>query len=475
MKPQTNKAQSACDVKIYADKGSLALRFPLRHNAFWEALDGKSLKGKPKCLGIGKYGFSADEPDDWKRATQIAISIEADLDDPEWDKLFDRTLAKYGLGGGKYAKLADIMQIPGTSQTEPEITVGVMWESYLEWKKPQLQPTTFNLLYQITYTNPIKGLVYDKKKGIYLASPNSLWDERLSKGLGDKLSELVCCNTTKRAIVSALSEAFLQLQQAGKTKLAINPFSGINSVTTVNKTDKYKSLTNGDGDSSIRWWDSEDTESDLNERDRRAFTKEERDIIIKAFYESDRQNARQAAPLIEFLFLTGCRSGEAFAIEWKDVFLGWEKNCIRFSKSYNARLKNIQVPKTGETRIFKSYPKLDNLLLKIKPENANPTDLIFIQQNGNSWGVGQVGKLWNTYELNHPNKKYTYPGIVTELVNHGAISCYLSPYHTRHTFITLMAQAGANLLLLATACGNSVEVIQRHYLSVDMSVSFPDI
>ncbi len=379
-----------------------------------------------------------------------------------------------GIIVNKYAKLADIVQLPGTMSAEAEITVGTMWENYLEWKKPQLQPTTFNLLYRITYTNSIKGLVYDKKKGKYLASDNPLWDERLSKGLGDKLSILTCCNTTKRAIISALSEAFLLQQSAGKTKLAINPFQGINSVTTVNKTDKYKPLTDVDGNS-IRWFDSEDTESDLSERDRRAFTKEERDIIIKAFYESNRPNARQAAPLIEFLFLTGCRSGEAFAIEWKDVFLGREKNCIRFNKSYNARLKNTQVPKTGETRIFKSYPKLENLLLKIKPKNANPTDRIFVQQNGKPWGVGQVGKLWNTYELNHPNKKYTYPGVVTELVNHGAISCYLSPYHTRHTFITLMAHGGANLLLLATACGNSVEVIQRHYLGIDTSVSFPDI
>jgi len=73
------------------------------------------------------------------------------------------------------------------------------------------------------------------------------------------------------------------------------------------------------------------------------------------------------------------------------------------------------------------------------------------------------------------DKSYTYPGVVTQLVTDGLIDGYLPPYHTRHTFITLMAHAGTDLLLLATACGNSVEVIQRHYLGVNTEANFPDI
>ena len=266
----------------------------------------------------------------------------------------------------------------------------------------------------------------------------------------------------------------MRLQSQGKTRLTVNPFAITNFTTATNKTDKYKAAINTDG-SLLRWWDTEDTETDPDERDRRAFTKEERDIIIEAFYESDKASCRQAAPLIEFLFLTGCRSGEAFALEWKDVFLGRDKDCIRFSKSYNGRLKNTQVTKTGETRIFKIYPKLENLLLKVKPIDAKPTDLIFTQRNGKAWYIGQLAKLWNTYELNHPQKTYVYPGVVTQLVEEGKISGYLSPYHTRHTFITLQAHAGTDLLLLATACGNSVETIQRHYLGINTEASFPDI
>ena len=446
-------------IKVQSDNGSLRLQFSTKYNPIFG--------GKRKHQGLGMK----DTPENQQKAIAIAWRIEGDLQHPDWQQLFDPTFAKYGLKSKYAAELKLAAPIP---EPEPEMTVGAMWEDYLEWKRPQLQPTTFELLYQISYTNPLKGKVYDKKNHVYLTSDNSLWDEPLSGKVGDYLSQFTCCVATKRSIISALSEAFLRLQSQGKTRLTVNPFAISNFTTVTNKTDKYKAAINTDG-SLLRWWDTEDTETDPDERDRRAFTKEERDIIIEAFYESDKVNCRQAAPLIEFLFLTGCRSGEAFALEWKDVFLGRDKDCIRFSKSYNGRLKNTQVTKTGETRIFKIYPKLENLLLKVKPVDAKPNDLIFTQRNGKAWYIGQLAKLWNTYELNHPQKTYVYPGVVTQLVEEGKISGYLSPYHTRHTFITLQAHAGTDLLLLATACGNSVETIQRHYLGINTEASFPDI
>jgi hypothetical protein len=46
----------------------------------------------------------------------------------------------------------------------------------------------------------------------------------------------------------------------------------------------------------------------------------------------------------------------------------------------------------------------------------------------------------------------------------------LPQYHTRHTYITLTAHANKHnnnaLLLIATSCGNSVDVILRHYLGL---------
>lgn len=453
------KTQSTPEtVKVQSDNGTLRLQFSTKYNPIFG--------GKRKHQGLGMK----DTPENWQKAIAIAWRIEGDLQHPDWQQLFDPSFAKYGLKTKYAAELKLAAPIP---EPEPEMTVGEMWEDYLVWKQPQLQPTTFELLYKRSFTNPIKGKNYNRKNGTYLTVDNPLWDESLNGAIRERLSELVCCTATKRSIVSALSEAFTRLQSLGKTKLTVNPFVIVGGVVE-SKTDKYKSTVSNTGEV-LRWWDTEDNETDLEEKDRRAFTKEERDIIIKAFYKSDKPATRNVAPLIEFLFLTGCRSGEAFALEWKDVFLGRDKNYIRFSKSYNGRLKNTQVTKTGETRLFKIYPKLNELLLRIKPENAKSTDLVFTQVNGKQWYIGQLAKLWNTYQLKHSSKTYTYPGVVTQLADEGKISCYLSPYHTRHTFITLMAHAGTDLLLLATSCGNSVDVIQRHYLGVNTEANFPDI
>ncbi|MEG4172986.1 MULTISPECIES: tyrosine-type recombinase/integrase [unclassified Microcoleus] len=467
---RADKRPQTCDVSVTADGNSLRLGFPKRHTPLWEQLKGKSLKGKPNYLYLTKYGFSADNPEDWKRATQLAIAMESDLDHPEWEKLFDPTLAKYGLGGGKYAKLADVLQLPGAKQPEPEITVGEMWERYLEWKRPQLEETTFKFHYASTYTNVLKGLVWDKSKRKFLSNDASIWDKTLASNCCF-VSELQGSSRLLNSLTAALSEAFSYLQVQGLTKLIVNPFAG---VKVENKADKYKSTINKDGEIK-EWWDVDENDTDLDERDRRAFTKEERDIIIKAFYESDKPATRKIAPLIEFLFLTGCRPGEAFALRWQDVFVGRDKNYIRFSKSYNGRLKNTQVTKTGEARLFKIYPKLESLLVKIKPVDTKSTQLVFTNSADTSYTNGALYEKWVISATTQRGIKYTYPGVVTQLATEGKISCNLSPYHTRHTFITLQAHSGVDLLLLATACGNSVEVIQRHYLGINKDVVLADI
>ncbi|MEG4840062.1 hypothetical protein [Microcoleus sp. B9-D4] len=239
--------------------------------------------------------------------------------------------------------------------------------------------------------------MWNKQRQTMISFPCSIWDLPISTGIVDILLSSPFEEDSKRRTLVALSEAFVRLQSQGKTKLTINPFIMPASIIK-NKTDKYKSQVSADGTVDLRWWDKSDTETDPEERDRRAFTKEERDIIIKAFYEHKNPSPRRLAPLIEFRFLTGCRNGEAFALEWKDVFLGRDKDYIRFSKSYNGMLKNTQVTKTGEARLFKIYPKLNDLLLRIKPDNAKPTDLVFTKLNGKHWDSNAIAKLWLSYD-----------------------------------------------------------------------------
>jgi integrase len=466
---RADKRPQPCDVTVYSDKGSLALRFPKRHNPLWEQLDGKSLNGKPKCLGIGKYGYK-DNPEDWKRASQIAIALEADLDHPEWQKLFDPTLAKYGLGGSKYAKLADVLQLPGAKQPEPEITVGEMWEAYLEWKKTVVEETTFKVRFG-TFTNVIKGRVWLSRTHTHSQCECPLYDVRLNeKKLVLAALELIIVHN-KPHLVSTLEQAFEFCKTKGMlvNSTTENPFV-LDKFNTpaVTTQQKYASkIVNGEK----KEWHEVQDEKDL-ENDRRAFTKEERDIIIKAFYDAPPAKAFYA-PLIEFYFLTGCRTSEALPLTWKDV--DFERNVIRFSKSLGLSTKKVKDTKTGEVRLFyfSDNPSLKELLLRLKNESTN--DLVFPAKNKKYFSYFNIvvswrGQVCKKVLKDGAERTYCYPGVVTQLADEGKISTYLSCYHTRHTYITLTAHANKHnnnaLLYIATSCGNSVDVILRHYLGV---------
>jgi len=444
-------------VSVYAEKGVLAFRFSSKYNPLFEILDGKA-PTKQKTMGLGLR----ESADNWKLAQSAALRIERDLSDSEnWQILFDPTFVKYGLAV-KYTSAALKLAAP-IPEPEPEITVGAMWEDYLLWKQPQLEPTTYQISFNGTFKNALKGLVWDKKTHTATDSKNAVWDLPLCSSVTDLIKTHPIGASNKKKLFSALSEAFTRLQSQGKTKLTVNPFVIVGGVTE-NKTDKYKSTVDVDG--TIRlWYEVQDTETNAEERDRRAFTKVERDIIIKAFYGSDKPGQLQAAPLVEFLFLTGCRSGEAFALTWNNI--KFDHNQIVIYKSYAGSIKQVKATKNSDTRLFLMYPKLRDLLLRIKPDNAQPNDLVFTKLNGKSWDSVEIQVLWNGRTVTMGETEYHYPGVVTRLVTDGLISCYLSPHHARHTFITLQARSGVDLVMLSGICSVNVDTIMKHYLEHD--------
>lgn len=447
-------SNSTCDtVKVQSDKGSLRLQFSTRYNPIFN--------GKRKYQPLGMK----DTPENRQKAEAIAYRVENDLLHPDWQQLFDPTFAKYGLKA-QYAAL----QLAATPVTEIELTVGAMWEEYLLWKKTTIEETTYQKSFGGSFTNLIKGLVWSKKTRTFTDSGNGLFNTHLSSADVDKwFDESVASQRNKQDTLAALSEAFTRLQSQEKTKLTKNPFALINKVE--NKTDKYKSTVDVDG-TEREWWDVPDSESDSDERDRRCFSKADRDTIIDAFYNHKNAASRKLAPLVEFRFLTGCRSGEAFALRWRDCFRGKEQNNIVFSRSYEGSSRITKSTKNDDVRIFKMYPKLSELLLRIKPDNAQPNDLVFTKLNGKSWDSNEVAPKWYGTTQIRNEIKYYHPGVVTQLVSDGLIDGYLPFYNCRHTFISLQAHAGTDLYLLATACGNSVEVIQKHYLGINPDATF---
>jgi integrase len=458
----TKKAvEVKANVRVYEDKGSLALRFSTKYNNIFTQLTGFS--GRQKCMGLKMQ----DTPQNRKQAQAIALQIERDLEHPDWDKLFDPTFTKYGIGDAKFARqIADIIQLPNQ---QAAMTVGELWEDYLEWKKSQVQPNTFELDFCKTFTNLIKGLEWDNKTRVFTDTGLGVYDLPVDNLIGDKAVK--CMEISKNSgirqkALAALREAYDRAVNLGKIPPNKNPFKFDKAPTTV--TSDYVDKQDSEG-VWREWWYFEDESDNEELKDTRHYTLEERDIIIKAFYESDKPAERHAATLIEFKFLTGCRSGEAFGLRWKDV--SFERGYIRFSKSFNKQTGNTQQTKTGTVRMFKLYPKLEQLLKRIQANSVKTgkNDLVFTLMNGNPYGNKDLSKRWYGDEETRVNKlgeKITrvYPGLVTRLVEQGLISTYLVPYATRHTFITLQAQNGVDIPLLAAICGNSIEVIYRHYL-----------
>lgn len=195
-------------------------------------------------------------------------------------------------------------------------------------------------------------------------------------------------------------------------------------------------------------------------------------MIINSFYSSQKPSFRKLAELIEFLFLTGCRPGEAFALEWRHINL--DKGWIRFEDAYSSVSKEIKETKTNVIRIFKfkKNSRLAMLIdrLKTATNNCSDTDLLFTKLNGKRVSLDTLAGVWD--------KKYSegrvYNGIVTTLANEGKLQ-YLKPYSTRHTFISIQANNGTDLALIADVCGTSVDKIMKHYLQPDKQRELADI
>ncbi len=206
--------------------------------------------------------------------------------------------------------------------------------------------------------------------------------------------------------------------------------------------------------------------------DYRAFTLEQRDLIVKAF--ENHQKYSHYAYLINFLFLTGCCPGEAFALKWGDI----SNNCckIKINKSRNL-YRILKSTKTGEKRTFPTIKgsKLQKLLLDIRPLYSDPNSLIFTDDTGDHMSSAVLQKVWKgkIFELN--GREYNYPGVVGELVSNGHLPYYLKAYATRHTFATWAITQGVSPDKVARWIGDRVETILKYYCDPQVvEVECPD-
>jgi integrase len=207
-----------------------------------------------------------------------------------------------------------------------------------------------------------------------------------------------------------------------------------------------------------------------SDKDPDPFTRKEIERIIES-YENHRRYS-YLAPLVKFLHLTGCRTGEAVGLRWKNVTDKYIIFCESISMAGGKHIHR-EGTKTVDRREFpRKNPSLNQLLEQLKPENVNPDDFVFQEPSGGHIHRKRFYYSWYGIKI----KEKFHKGIVSKLASkteeEGGIDHYRCPYSTRHTFITLSLETKAekrrlgpsDVSQIAKYVGNSAATIYKHYL-----------
>ncbi len=198
----------------------------------------------------------------------------------------------------------------------------------------------------------------------------------------------------------------------------------------------------------------------------RAWTLEERDIIIKAFH--DRRTVypyNQLDPiayLVEFLFLVGCRHGEAFALNWRDVLsmddTGRLGNFISITKAWDSHTNVMKGTKTGKHRTVPLSPRCMEILDILRPPGAEMNSLIFKPWKASTFRSAGLNGVWGGSQGKNGM------GVVSKLVKEGILKRYMEPYSTRRTFVsTCINVYGISIPTVAKWIGDEPKALVGHY------------
>lgn len=376
MKPSKLKNKSSKgSVGVEVFQGRLRLHLP-RH----------LFEGRQKYLTLGL----ANTTDNFKLAAAKAKQIESDI---AFER-FDFTLTKYK---PQHLKVVQNSEIP-----EQSVCLIKLWKQYVEYRKPQVSPSTV--------ANQYAAVTSHLKKLPIPSLENAI-------GIRDWLISHLTLDAAKRTLVQLNACC----KWAKRSKLIPeNPF--IDLVKEI-KVRKHR------------------------QNDVHPFTRLEQLAIIEAFEDS------QYIELVKFLFLTGCRTGEALGLKWKHIT--HDLGSITFAESLSGQQKFLTDTKTHKPRKFPCNSQLKELLKSIKPAQINSDSTIFT--------IGSV----RTFQDNWKRR-------VNDLVNLGKVEGFRPQYNTRHTFITNCLESGVSVVQVAKWVGNSPEIIMKHYAGTIQQVQVPN-
>ncbi|MGL4640371.1 MAG: site-specific integrase [Shewanella sp.] len=335
---------------------------------------------------------------------------------------FDPTLEKYGIN--KPTHLTVIQSIASVPK-KAELSLMEVWNQWLEYGDPIWEAKTKSQ-YK-TFTNHLNKIPVD------LLAIDKAIDVR--NWILANLSE----GTAKRLLIRINAA----MRQALKNQLIDrNPYEGMGNEIKVQSQ-------------------PEDERVD-------AFTARERDVIINA-YENHR-HYQKYAPLIKFMFWTGCRPSEAIGLTWKHVSSNFDtitfKEVIVYCQGERVKKKTT---KNNKARKFPATPKIKELLQSLKG-NKQPDDFVFCLSNGQPINHAHLQRSWRGGD----NGVKKYHGIVTTMCEQGILSHYRNPYQTRHTFATLAVENGVFIHDVARLIGNTPKVCEERYVKSRHNLFIPE-
>jgi integrase len=363
-------------------------------------------------------GFD-DTPLNRQRVGDTVRMIQRDIDYGE----VDLSLKKYK----PTASLSTVSPIPpifSKPTAKTQLNLADLWEKYMEFKRPSLSPSTLAK----DYSRVARCI------SVYLPT----------KAIKDavRIRDWLVANKTPDASKRMLTQFSACCKWAMKSKLiAENPFKDMAVDVKVPKGD--------------------DEDTDIN-----PFTLEERDRIIAAF-KIDRYY-KYYAPLIEFLFMTGCRPSEAVALQWQHISA--DCRSIRFEQAVvnsETGLVCKKGLKTQKKRTFPANARLAALLASIKPAHATGETKVFPSPKGTWIDVHNLtNRGWRS--------------VLSKLEGVE----YRKLYQTRHTFITAALETAVTMpdgkikMLdakdVARLVGTSPKMIYEHYAGQARELFVPE-
>ena len=176
---------------------------------------------------------------------------------------------------------------------------------------------------------------------------------------------------------------------------------------------------------------------------RRALTSEERQRVLEFDH--------RAKPSAMLMMFSGLRRGEATALQWNDI--DFRHNKISVTKSYNFKTKDFKAPKNGKARTV-AVPQMLIDYLKTLPK-VSP--FVLTNAKGEMMTDDSWKRLYQSYMLDM-NIEYGFGGNVNKHANNIKIPMVIdtfTPHELRHTFCTIMFEAGIDAMTAKEQMGHS--------------------